>query len=106
MILQALVDHDYKFLDIFVGWPGSVHDARVLANSALYSRCERGKFLPNWQNTIGRTNVPLLILTDPAYSLKSWLMKPFSETGLSGTQRTFNYGLSRARVVVENAFGH
>ena len=105
VILQALVDHEYKFLDIYVGWPGSVHDARVLANSALYSRCERGNFLPNWQKTISRTNVPLQILGDPAYPLKSWLMKPFSETGLSGTQRTFNYRLSRARVAVENAFG-
>ena len=27
MILQGLVDHNYCFLDINVGWPGSVHDA-------------------------------------------------------------------------------
>ncbi|KAG1928895.1 putative nuclease HARBI1 [Pimephales promelas] len=31
--LQAITDHQAKFLDIFVGYPGSVHDARVLKNS-------------------------------------------------------------------------
>ena len=29
LILQGLVDCDYRFLDICVGWPGKVHDARV-----------------------------------------------------------------------------
>ena len=29
IVLQALVDHDYKFMNIFVGWPGSCHDARI-----------------------------------------------------------------------------
>ncbi|KAJ8014624.1 hypothetical protein DPEC_G00017570 [Dallia pectoralis] len=30
--LQAITDHQGKFLDIFDGYPGSVHDARVLKN--------------------------------------------------------------------------
>ena len=29
LILQGLVDSDCRFLDICVGWPGKVHDARV-----------------------------------------------------------------------------
>ena len=27
VILQGVVDHSYRFLDINVGWPGSVRDA-------------------------------------------------------------------------------
>ena len=103
MILQALVDCEYRFLDVYVGWPGSVHDTRVLANSTLYRNCE-SSMLPHWPRTIGNTTVPLLILGDPAYPLKSWLMEPFSDSGLTTRQRKFNYQLSRARVV-ENAFG-
>ena len=51
-------------------------------------------------------NVPLLILGDPAYPLKPWMMKPYPDTGhLTVAERHFNYRQSRARMVVENAFG-
>ena len=36
MLIQGLVDASYCFLHICVGWPGSVHDARVFVHSSLY----------------------------------------------------------------------
>ncbi|KAJ8882560.1 hypothetical protein PR048_014371 [Dryococelus australis] len=33
---QAIVDGNGKFIDIFAGYPGSVHDPRVLRASPLY----------------------------------------------------------------------
>ena len=32
ILVQVVVDNDYLFRNINVGWPGSVHDARVFAN--------------------------------------------------------------------------
>ena len=34
--VQAVADSDGKFTDVFVGFPGSVHDNRVLRNSPLF----------------------------------------------------------------------
>lgn len=35
---QAVCDSNHKFVDICVGYPGSVHDTRVMYNSPLYYR--------------------------------------------------------------------
>ena len=39
IILQGLVDSDYLFRDVYVGWPGKVHDSHVFKNSPLYDAC-------------------------------------------------------------------
>lgn len=50
--------------------------------------------------------MPLLTLGDPAHPLLPWLMKPYLETSSTTPQEiNFNYRQSRARMVVENAFG-
>ena len=41
MQLQVVRDNDMKFTDVYCGWPGAVHDARVLRSSPL-SHDERG----------------------------------------------------------------
>ena len=50
--------------------------------------------------------VPLDIFGDPAYPALPWLMKPFPENvRTAASQKAYNYRQSRARMVVENAFG-
>ena len=38
IIMQTVVDCRYTFRDVVIGWPGSVHDARVLSNSSIYKK--------------------------------------------------------------------
>eukprot|EP00794_Sanderia_malayensis_P017876 gene17876-19655_t len=107
VILQGLVDSKYRFKDINVGWPGKVHDARVFANSHVYEKgVNRTLFPASKSKNINGIKVPVFIIGDAAYPLLSWVMKPFADNGnLSDEKAHFNYRLSRARMVVENAFG-
>ena len=106
IILQGTVDHARRFIDVYVGWPGRVHDARVFANSSLYQRGQTNSLLSSQPKSIAGRDIPLVILGDPAYPLLTWLMKAFPNNGhLSQQQKTFNYRLSRARVVVEHCYG-
>ena len=42
-----------------IGWPGSVHDAQVLAHSALYNEIECNHILPNRTVSVSGVDVPL-----------------------------------------------
>ena len=48
--------------------------------------------------------VPYFIIADDVFAIRTWLMKPFSKRHLSKSERIFNYRLSRALRIVENAF--
>ena len=106
IIIQGLVDFRGRFMDVCIGWPGKVHDARVFANSSVYSKGRSGTLFPSWTRKLGSVEVPLVILGDPAYPLLPWLMKPYVENArTTAKEKLFNYRESRARMVVENAFG-
>lgn len=106
MLVQAVVDHDYLFRDLCVGWPGSVHDARVLVNSNLFKKVTSGEVLQGEEVHIRGKPLRTYLIGDSAYPLLPWLIKPFSfSSSLNSEQKNYNYRLSRARVVVEIAFG-
>ena len=56
-------------MDVYVGWPGKVHDARVFVNSPLYTKANSGNLFQPMNQTLCGVNVPLVILGDPAYPL-------------------------------------
>ena len=106
VIIQGLVDFRGLFMDVYIGWPGKVHDARVFANSSVYSKGNKGELFPAWTRKMCGCDVPLVILGDPAYPLLPFVMKPYVENDRTPPdQKLFNYRESRARMVVENAFG-
>ena len=72
MIVQGLVDANYCFLDVCIGWPGSVHDARVFAHSNLYKKGTHGHLIPNKSITISGVHVPLYMKRDSAYPLHDY----------------------------------
>ncbi|EFN60761.1 Putative nuclease HARBI1, partial [Camponotus floridanus] len=93
--MQGTVDHKMKFIDVFIGYPGSVHDTRVFKNSPL--RNDLHEFCGN----------NYLLLGDSAYPCLKELIVPYRDNGhLTHAQRSFNQKLSSCRVIIENAFGY
>ena len=107
IIFLAIVDAHYKFLEVDIGRNGAASDAQVFNHSDMRQAIEdETAGLP------GRAPIhpddgaiPYYFIGDDAFALKTWLMKPYSRRGLKYEEKIFNYRLSRARRVVENAFG-
>jgi hypothetical protein len=90
-----LVDADCRFVFIDVGSNGRVNDGAVFRNSTLNLAMENN--LLNWPDNS-------VIIGDDAFPLKNTLLKPYSKVNLTLKQKIFNYRLSCARRVSENAF--
>ena len=107
-LLQALVGADYKYIIIDVGGYGSQSDGGTYQFSLLKRALDSNKLkLPKPKNlTNSKIEAPYFLIGDGAYPLSGTLMKPFPGVNLSKDGKIFNWRLSRARAVVENAFGH
>lgn len=93
-------------MHVSTGYPGSIHDARMLRMSSLYKDIENQSVLHSPMATINGREIKPLLLRNPSYGLTTWLMKPYTRTGvLSAMRKKFNQNLSSLRVIVEQAFG-
>jgi DDE superfamily endonuclease len=107
VVMMALVDASYRFLYVDVGSYGRTSDGGVFNNCSLATALDTGMLnIPNECQPPGYSiALPHAIVADDAFALKTYIMKPYASRGLTGDQRVYNYRLSRARRVVENAFG-
>lgn len=107
MILLAVCDAYYNFIMIDIGAEGSQSDGGVFQSSEMGRRLNDGSInFPKSHNLPG-TNIdmPYFLVGDAAFPLKPFLMKPYGERNIPHDKSVYNFRLSRARRVIENAFG-
>ncbi|KAF0713894.1 protein ANTAGONIST OF LIKE HETEROCHROMATIN PROTEIN 1-like, partial [Aphis craccivora] len=108
IVLMALVDANYNFIFVDVGCQGRISDS-VYRNTDMWKKFENGQLmLPADEPLDAETNImfPYVFVVDSAFALNKHMMKLYSGVHDKGNgKRVFNYRLSRARRVVENAFG-
>jgi hypothetical protein len=107
IVLLGLVDADYKFLWSNVGAPGSESDCGIFNDSNLEPSLREGTLglpapapLPHDDR-----DTPYFMVGDDAFPLRTYMVKPYPHRLQTHDERIFNYRCSRARRVVENAFG-
>nr|XP_012236003.1 PREDICTED: uncharacterized protein LOC105680120 isoform X2 [Linepithema humile] len=130
---MAACDANYKFTWVDIGDYGGISDGGVWANSDFGRSLDRGQVdLPFPQHWPGMVEpMPFTFVGDAAFPLRTFMMRPYAKpkrrrnqgqqekgerneenyydrdvvVGLGMPETIFNYRLSRARRVIENAFG-
>jgi len=107
IVLLAVVNARKEFIMVDAGINGRISDGGVMYYSKFGELFQQKKLnlpppkqLPNSQQEF-----PFVFVGDEAFALHENLLKPYPQKTLTPIRHEFNKKLSRARVVVENAFG-
>lgn len=101
---MGISDANLRFLYVDIGVPGSQNDA------SIWNACDFKEMLDSGRISfppVPSGTIPYHLLIDDAFGMSENLLKPYprSSSSLSNSEKVFNYRFSRARRVVENAFG-
>jgi hypothetical protein len=106
---MALVDADYCFISTDVGAYGASGDCNIFKNSNFCKKLEGNHLnipasrpLPDEDNG---TAVPFVIVGDEAFALSQHVLRTYPSRNLDVARRIYNYRLTRARRLVQCAFG-
>ncbi|XP_064469627.1 uncharacterized protein LOC135384349 [Ornithodoros turicata] len=107
VVLLTVCDDQYRFTYVDMGHLGGESDAGIFARSKLLQVLEGSDFgIPGPRNVGTAGPIPHCIVGDEAFPLRTFLMRPYSRRAASEHHhKIFNYRLSRARRLIENAFG-
>ena len=110
VVLMALVDANNQFLCVDIGAYGRQSDAGVFGNSALGQALEAPNNLniPPSEVIQGAEHLgplPYVVVGDAAFPLQQHIMRPYPGRECTLAEAAYNYRHSRARRIVECAFG-
>ena len=104
IVLMAVADAKYFFIYTDIGSPGSCNDSGIFERSHFKTSLKAGALnLPGMP--MDNLQCDFHFLSDDAFALGTRMMKPYPNSSLAQMERVYNYRHSRARRVVENAFG-
>ncbi|XP_045121644.1 uncharacterized protein LOC123510495 [Portunus trituberculatus] len=108
MVLLAIVDAKYQFLQVDFRTNGRISDCGVLQNTSFFEKLVNENLHISQPDDVSDNlkNVPYVFFADDAFPLRTNILKPFRQGLLdSAKKEVFNCRLSRARHIVENVFG-
>nr|XP_054590582.1 uncharacterized protein LOC129154665 [Nothobranchius furzeri] len=108
IVLLAVVDAHYMFRVIDVAGYGRNSDGGILSESPLGKHLKAGTLSIPVDTTLQDSEhlgpMPHALVADEAFPLQRHIMRPYPGKNLERNKRCYNYCLSRARRIVENAF--
>lgn len=104
---MAISSAFYEFLLVDIGAEGRHSDGGVFKNSNMGQLFTANAIHvpPPCPIVENGELMPYVLVADKAFQLTNYMMRPYPGKTLTESQRIFNYRLSRARRVIENAFG-
>lgn len=79
--MQGIVDSSGLFLSVATGFPGILHDSRMLPLSDVYWAAENEGILMEPTLDLGGTVIRPLVVGDSEYPLKTWLLPVIKDNG-------------------------
>ena len=67
IVLMALVDGEYRFIQASVGAPGNTYDSTLLQSTDVWKKIVGGEMIPNVVQQVENTEIPPLILGDKLF---------------------------------------
>ncbi|KAK3929587.1 Protein ANTAGONIST OF LIKE HETEROCHROMATIN PROTEIN 1 [Frankliniella fusca] len=105
MILMAVADAKLKFISVDFGGSGRRGGANVFNHSALGRKMAQNEISAPPPSDVNGINLPYVFVGDAAFQGIRGILTPFPGKFLPPEENLFNYRLSRARRIIENAFG-
>ena len=107
IVLLVVCNARYEFTMVDIGDAGRQSDGGVYRHSELGFAIDNNTINrpPPSQIDSGGKLFSFVYVTDDAFQMKPFMLKPYAKIDADISKKIFNYRLSRARRIIENCFG-